>query len=106
MKLLQLRLAASLALPTALLLATGCEKQVTAVQTFPAPADLSAVTEPKPRPSPAIVTDPQANARYDAAIEGWGERTQAAGVRICQWAKDMGLKLPFECRRGPGVIVP
>ena len=93
------RRAGSLALPIALLLATGCNRQVTPVQTYPSNADLQAATEPKPRPSPAIVTDPQANARYDAEVEGWGERVQAAGVRICKWADSMGAKLPFECRR-------
>jgi hypothetical protein len=69
------------------------------VQTFPPSADLEAVTAVKPRPTPEIVTDPQANERYNAAVEGWGDRVQSAGQRICQWAVDMGAKLPFECRR-------
>jgi hypothetical protein len=69
------------------------------VQTFPPSVDLEAVTAVKPKPTPDIVTDPQANERYNAAVEGWGDRVQSAGQRICQWAVDMGAKLPFECRR-------
>ena len=93
-------------LPIALLLVTGCAERAIPVQSFPASVDLQSVTEPKPRPSPVIVTDPQANARYDAAIEGWGEGLLASGRRICEWAKGMGYKLPFECRREPGKVVP
>lgn len=106
MKLSPMRQAGLCLLPIGLLLVTACGGQVTAVQSFPSHADLQSVTEPKPRPSPAIATDPQANARYDAAIEGHGERVLSAGVRICKWAKDMGAKLPFECSRGPGPVVP
>jgi len=99
MPLSPLRRAGSLALLIAPLLATACAGRVTPVQTFPSHADLQAVTEPKPRPTPDIVTDPQANARFDAELEGWGERVQSAGVRICTWARSMGAKLPFDCRR-------
>jgi hypothetical protein len=90
--------AVTLLLP-ALLLVSACNGRVTAVQTFPPNADLQAVTEPKPKPTPDIVTDPQANERYNAAVEGWGDRVLDAGQRICTWAVDMGAKLPFQCRR-------
>lgn len=69
------------------------------MQTFPPNADLQAVTDPKPRPTPDIVTDPQANERYNAAVEVWGEGVLDAGRRICTWAKSMGAALPFECKR-------
>lgn len=78
---------------------SACGARGIAVQTFPPSADLQAVTEAKPRPSPEIVTDPQAAERYNAAVEGWGDRVLSAGQRVCQWAIDMGAKLPFECRR-------
>lgn len=69
------------------------------MQTFPPPADLKAATDPKPIPTADIVTDPQANERYNAAVEGWGDRAHDAGVRICEWAVEIGLKLDFKCRR-------
>lgn len=69
------------------------------MQTFPPTVDLQTATEPKPKPTPDIVTDPQANERYNAAVESWGDRKLSAGERICTWAKDMGMKLPFECKR-------
>ena len=88
-----------LALPIGLSLAAASCERVTAVQSYPAYADLKDVSEPKPRPPLEIATDPQANTRHDAELEGWGERVQAAGVRICTWAESMGAKLPFDCRR-------
>ena len=76
------------------------------MQTFPPSADLQAVTEPQPKPSPAIATDPQANARYVAETDRWGNRVRNAGVRICEWVIDMGGKLPFDCERPRTVTVP
>lgn len=70
-----------------------------AVQTFPPSADLKAATESKPRPTAEIVSDPQAAERYNAAVEGWGDRAHDAGVRVCEWAVQMGMKLDFACRR-------
>jgi len=99
MPLSPLRRAGSLALLIALSLVTASCARGIPVQTYPSNADLQAVTEPKPRPTPDIVTDPQANARYDAEVESYAERVQAAGVRICTWAESMGAKLPFDCRR-------
>lgn len=95
----RVRLAAVTALLPSLLLVSACGGRVTAVQTFPPTADLQAVTAEKPRPSPEIVSDPQANERYNAAVEGWGDRLLDAGRRICEWAVETGAKLPFECRR-------
>jgi hypothetical protein len=89
----------------ALLTATGCRTRATPVQTFPSPADVAAVTEPKPYPGPNIVIDPQAKERYDNAVEGWGDRVQNAGVRICLWARDMGMPGVPECSRPPGPAV-
>ena len=69
------------------------------MQSYPPSADVEAVTSPKPQPTPDIVTDPQANARYNAAVESWGDTIHAAGVRICLWAQQSGAKLPFKCDR-------
>jgi hypothetical protein len=89
------------------LLATACAKPIP-VSSFPPAADVEAVTTPKPLPHPdgRTVTDPQANARYDTAIERWGEAGYAAGVRLCEWIEGMGGKLPFECKRPSTVVVP
>jgi len=51
--------------------------------------------EPKPVPSPDIVTSAKAAAEHDIEIETWGERGWRAVGRICQWAKDNGAKV--EC---------
>ena len=87
------------------LAAASCGRGIP-VQSYPPNADLQAVTEPQPRPSPAIVTDPQANSRYQAATDRWGNRVYDSGVRICQWVIDMGGKLPFDCKRPRTVTVP
>jgi len=46
--------------------------------------------EAKPVPTAAIVTDPLAQASYDAAVESWGERGWSAVARICRWAAANG----------------
>lgn len=64
---------------------------------YPPLADLQAVTESKPEPTDAIATDPQAEAHYNAEIEGWGERVQSAGKRLCRFfvaTKMPGLSCP------------
>lgn len=60
---------------------------------FPPSADLKAITEAKPAPTDDILTSEAAAARYDADVELWGDRLHDAGVRICRWAKDSGLKI-------------
>lgn len=69
------------------LLASGC---VTRADPFPPRADVEALTEAKPEPSVEAVTDAKAKARDDAAIEAWGERVRAAGVRVCEWLVGAG----------------
>ena len=76
-----------------LLLASGCSKQ--ALQLHPPAIDVEATTESKPIPSVEAVTDATAKARDDEAIESWGERVQAAGVRVCNWLNENGGE--FEC---------
>lgn len=91
---------AALILPLlALLLVSGCEGQGTPPQTFPPSADVEAVTAAKPKPTPDIVTDPQANERYNAAVESWGDRLHDAGVRLCTYLKSMGAPYTFDCQR-------
>jgi len=58
---------------------------------------VQAAIEPKPVPTADIVTSAQAAARYDIAVESWGERVSAAGARICRWVVDNGGTLPFDC---------
>lgn len=60
---------------------------------FPPPADLEAVTEPKPKPTVDIVTSAQAAERYNAEVEGWGDRVSAAGARLCRYYRDLGMKV-------------
>lgn len=76
-------------IPALLLLASGCAGQDTLKISYPPLADLKAVVETKPIPTPEIVTDPEADALYSAQLELWGERLQAAGLRICQWYVDV-----------------
>jgi len=60
---------------------------------FPPAQDIAAVTEAKPKPSPDILTDPAASDRYGASVESWGERVQAAGVRLCRFFVAQGMKV-------------
>jgi hypothetical protein len=79
-------------------LASGCATtQDVALPLYPPNADVKAAIEPKPIPSDDIVTDPVAAENYNAAVEGWGDRVQRAGARICRWIVDNGGKLPFPC---------
>ena len=51
-----------------------------------------AVTEAEPEPTDDILTDPQAYERYNNAVESWGLRLRAAGLRLCNFFKDTGMK--------------
>lgn len=93
------RLVGVTALLPLLLAVSGCGGRAIPVQTFPPSADVKAVTEPKPRPTPDIVTDPQANERYNAAVESALDRAYSAGVRLCKFLKEIGAPYPFECER-------
>tara|TARA_B100000378_G_scaffold144489_1_gene116702 strand:+ start:872 stop:1009 length:138 start_codon:yes stop_codon:yes gene_type:complete len=42
-----------------------------------------------------IATDEAAAVAYDEAIESWGERVQAAGVRVCKWLVENGAD--YDC---------
>jgi hypothetical protein len=76
-----------------LLLASGCASAVT----LPPPADdLKAVVEPKPVPGDDIATSDQANADYEASLEGWGDRISAAGGRLCRWTVRV-YKVKVDC---------
>lgn len=59
---------------------------------YPPLADLKAATETKPVPTDAIATDPVAEANYNAKVDGWGDRLHSAGVRLCVFFKDTGMK--------------
>ena len=84
------------ALLASLLAASGCSNTVLVRKPiFPPSADLKAVTEAKPVPTDEILISEAAAAKYDADVELWGDRLHDAGVRICRWAKDSGLKI--EC---------
>jgi len=50
--------------------------------------------EPKPVPTVEILTDAAAEARYNSAVEGWGERGWSTVARICRWAKAHGSRAP------------
>lgn len=60
-------------------------------------ADVEASQAAKPRPTAAIVTDPEARERYNADVENWGDRVHDAAVRMCRWMNDRGGK--FACGR-------
>lgn len=76
-------------------LASGC----TSSGAIPPPAaDLKAVVEPKPVPGDDIATSDQANADYNASVEGWGDRISAAGGRLCRWSESV-YKIKLGCPR-------
>lgn len=52
-------------------------------------------------PPDAIVNDARVRAQYDADVENWGERVQAAGGRLCRWFVGTGATLPFSCPTAP-----
>lgn len=83
-----LRLAVLSAILPALLLASGCK---TTGSPFPPNADVKALTETKPRPTAAIVTEPAAEAHYNASVESWGDRLFSAGGRVCRYLKSQGM---------------
>lgn len=58
---------------------------------LPPSADIEALQEPKPAPPVEIVTDAQAEAAYNAEVEGWGDRLSAAGRRVCRWFAAQGV---------------
>ncbi len=51
-----------------------------------------AATEAKPVPGDEIATDPAAEAHYNAAIEAWGDRLRSAGLRLCRFFAETGVK--------------
>lgn len=79
--------------------ASACAAPGSMKAAFPPPADLAAVTEPKPVPGPEIVTSAKAAEEYNAAVEGWGDRVSAAGGRLCRFYQRLGMKVP--CPVGP-----
>ena len=81
------RRAALSALLPALLLASAC---AASGARRPPVADIRAVTEAKPLPTDAIASDPVAEARYNAAVESWGDRIRAAGMRLCRFFAETG----------------
>lgn len=58
---------------------------------YPDIKDVSAVTEAKPLPGADILTDPAASDRYNSALEGWGDRLHAAGMRLCRFYQRTGM---------------
>lgn len=78
-----------------LLLVSGCAT----TGAIPPPADdLKAMVEPKPVPTDDIATSDQANADYNASVEGWGDRISAAGARLCRWTESV-YKIKVGCPR-------
>ena len=75
------RRAVSLALLPMLWLASACGSS----GGYPPLADIKAVTEAKPVPGDEIASDPDAEAHYNASVEGWGDRIWSAGARLCRF---------------------
>lgn len=91
MRLRKLQLASLLMLPF-VLGASACDKQDGIRVALPPAPDL--VVEAKPIPTEAILTDSNEEAKYNSAIEAWGERGWDAVARLCRWAADHGSKVP------------
>lgn len=75
----------------------GCKS----TQDFPPRAEIQAVTETKPIPPASILTDTTASDRYNAQLEAWGERVQAAGVRLCGYFKGKGMQVDCPAKAAP-----
>lgn len=88
----------SLALLAVLSVVSGCANRVTIRPIFPPAADVQALQESKPRPTPDILTSSQAEAQYNADIEAWGERLSSSGRRLCMWLKSQGAK-DLSCKK-------
>jgi hypothetical protein len=58
---------------------------------YPPLADIQAVTEAKPLPTSEILTDPAADARYNASIESTLDRVHAAAMRLCRFYVRTGM---------------
>lgn len=76
------------------LLVSGCANTVVVRKPiYPPVADMQAAVEAKPVPTADILVSETAAAKYDADVELWGDRLRDAGLRICNWAKDNGMKI-------------
>jgi len=78
-----------------LLAVSACASQERLTPIYPPSVDVQALVEPKPKPSPDIVTSARAAAEYDVAVETWGDRVSAAGGRVCRWLNANGAS--FDC---------
>lgn len=58
---------------------------------YPPLADIQSVTERKPAPTSAILTDPAADARYNASLEATLDRVHAAAMRLCRFYARTGM---------------
>ncbi|GLK42737.1 hypothetical protein GCM10017612_06540 [Novosphingobium resinovorum] len=58
---------------------------------LPDPKDVAVAIEAKPQPTADILSDAAASDRYNSALEGWGERLHAAGMRLSRFYERTGL---------------
>ena len=82
-------------IPAFALLASSCAPTVIEKPIFPRRADVQALVVDKPRATPEIVTDPEARAAHNAAVESWGIGGWLAGGRLCRWFNRMGADYDF-----------
>lgn len=75
-------------------IASACGEPTPIVLSPPA-IDVQGATEPKPLPPVEIATDEAVALQYDLALEAWGERVQAAGLRVCLWLNANGAD--YDC---------
>lgn len=78
-----------------LAIASACDRPVSTP--LPPAIDVEAATEPKPVPPADIVTSEEASLAYDNALEAWGERVQAAAMRVCEWLNDAAKDADYKC---------
>ena len=57
---------------------------------YPAPKDVQTMVERKPPPTDDILL-PGGSARYNAAVEGWGDRISSAAVIVCRNLVEQGM---------------
>jgi hypothetical protein len=44
-----------------------------------------------------IITSEDAALAHDLALEAWGERVRAAGMRVCQWLNAASDEAAYRC---------
>lgn len=59
---------------------------------YPPAADVNALVVQRPKTPPEALIDPAADARHRSVDRKWSDDIAAAGMRICKFLADTGMK--------------